>query len=246
MENQNEKFTIKSTTKALKLQKRMFTFWMILWLSGFVFSSNLALRNYFDYSIQKTKYATETNEIKKAAAAEEEKINKKKAITDTYGRALCVISYGGFYNDYLFGCRHEPNLFDDTQFYLYFSWCCLFLFFLLVAIYSLRIDVSETKNFLELDGKTGEIRFVEHHTFNRSTEQRRVLDVITGIDFYQGIYGKELNVGELTIHGKYLFVDEVFEEEWTLKFCENITEAIEKVNEFIRKREMDAIKVKVV
>jgi hypothetical protein len=208
---------INSTSRALKFRRQMFILFGGLLLIGMTFSSYLVYMDIQNYETEMLKYQGKVNQLKNERKAEIKKY--QESCKKNEGEVNSVLSWARRLNIYptsSFLCEAECDLFrckPDSLFdNLGFVFLCLGLLLGAILLYSLaycfRAAKHATKNYLEMDLETGECQFGGYYTFGRSHKSYWVIDSITGINIYFGVYGRALKAGRLTIETQYVTAGE--------------------------------------
>lgn len=106
--------------------------------------------------------------------------------------------------------------------------------------------VRSTKDYLEIDFSEGKIHFIEHYIFGCSKEDVQCFDILTSISVELNIYSKQTGVGALSLHGNYIVAGAVTEVSYELAYCDQYQEVIEAIQQYLKLRGLDAVKVQMV
>lgn len=267
---QNAKIILTSSKKALKLRFRVTTF-LVFVLAAALFVSTYygIMGSYNKYSDNMARFNTELGELEKRAAEYESckaGLSEKNALYFEWQDEIDTAKIAGNFKLYeelllkkpqYFDClpynsyfhtlliRDKPELFDTSIGWYIF--CDLLLLVIICSVfYCLRAAIRRTDDVMEFDSETGEFYCLQNDTFSRNDEFRYVLDSISAIKVHRWAYCKEQNVGSITIFGQYIVADEVYDVKKTLPYCGDLSESIAQVQKFMRKRGMDAVKVKII
>lgn len=106
--------------------------------------------------------------------------------------------------------------------------------------------VRSTKDYLEIDFSEGKIHFVEHYIFGYSEEEVQCFDTLISVSVDTNCFSKDTGVAALSFKGKFIVAGDVSKVECELTYCDKYAEVIEAIQQHLKSRGLDAVKVQMV
>lgn len=263
---ENGKIVLTSNEKGMKFYKQMNVFWVIVFVIGFIFSAKTLYNSYYvNYKGSISAYETEKESLERKKL---EVLRKREELSVEYNKELSQAKNEAnialIKSDYNWQMERtyteirildmelrdldykRPRLIADNYFVISLLGSLFFGFMVFLRWLCYFYEKAIAKDILELDPVTGKARITHNFPFDRDETTERVFDSITGLYIERGVYQKAMNVGSLTMSANYIVANEIHHKTWTLKYCDNPEDAVEKIQNFMREKGKSAVKVEIV